>query len=92
MTRQASPKLITRKRLTIALIKPSKYDDEGYVIRHLRGVLPRSTLVCLCSFTEDLNRHKILGDDLLKGIGGLLRRHIHTNSIARIRGDEFAVP
>jgi radical SAM superfamily enzyme YgiQ (UPF0313 family) len=64
MTQQAAPKRIAFKRLTIVLIKPSKYDDEGYVIRHLRGVLPSNTLACLCSLTEDLNRRKVLGDDL----------------------------
>ncbi len=33
--------LITR--LVIYLIKPSKYDDDGYVIRYWRGVLPSNT-------------------------------------------------
>jgi hypothetical protein len=40
MTRQTFTEQIACNRLTIVLIKPSKYDDEGYVIRHLRGVLP----------------------------------------------------
>ena len=64
MTRQASTRRIACKRLTIVLIKPSKYDDEGYVIRHFRGVLPSNTLACLYSLTEDLKRRKMLGDDL----------------------------
>jgi hypothetical protein len=64
MTQQESTKRIECKRLTIVLIKPSKYDDEGYVIRHFRGVLPSNTLACLCSLTEDLNRSKVLGNDL----------------------------
>lgn len=49
------------QRLTVVLIKPSKYDDEGYVIRHFRGVLPSNTLACLSSLTEDLKRRKALG-------------------------------
>ena len=64
MTRQVSTRQIKCKRLTIVLIKPSKYDDEGYVIRHFRGVLPSNTLACLGSLTEDLNRSKVLGNDL----------------------------
>ncbi len=64
MTRQASTNPVARKCLTIVLIKPSKYDDEGYVIRHFRGVLPSNTLACLCSLTEDLNRRKALGDNV----------------------------
>jgi radical SAM superfamily enzyme YgiQ (UPF0313 family) len=44
------------RRLTIILIRPSKYDDDGYVIRHLRGTLPSNTLSCLNSLTEDAVR------------------------------------
>ncbi len=51
-----------RQRLKIVLIKPSKYDDEGYVIRHFRGVLPSNTLACLYSLTEDAMKRKALGD------------------------------
>jgi radical SAM superfamily enzyme YgiQ (UPF0313 family) len=40
-------------RLVVILIRPSKYDDEGYVIRHFRGTLPSNTLSCLNSLTED---------------------------------------
>ena len=52
------------RRLTIVLIKPSKYDDDGFVIRHFRGILPSNTLACLCSLTEDLNRSRVLDDNL----------------------------
>jgi radical SAM superfamily enzyme YgiQ (UPF0313 family) len=64
MARQASINRMACKCLTVVLIKPSKYDDEGYVIRHFRGVLPSNTLACLYSLTEDLNRCKALGDNL----------------------------
>ena len=37
--------------LTIVLINPSRYDDEGYVIRYFRGVLPCNTLACMHSLT-----------------------------------------
>jgi radical SAM superfamily enzyme YgiQ (UPF0313 family) len=59
----AAPALI-RRQLRIVLIKPSKYDDEGYVIRHFRGVLPSNTLACLASLTEDLAQSEFLGADL----------------------------
>jgi radical SAM superfamily enzyme YgiQ (UPF0313 family) len=45
------------RRLVVILIRPSKYDDDGYVIRHLRGTLPSNTLACLNSLTEDAVRH-----------------------------------
>ncbi len=45
----------------VFLIKPSKYDDEGYVMRHWRGVLPSNTLACLLGLTEDVRRRGLLG-------------------------------
>ena len=53
-----------RKQLRIVLIKPSKYDDEGYVIRHFLGVLPSNTLACLSSLTRDLAKRELLGGDV----------------------------
>ncbi len=41
------------KRLEVVLIRPGKYDDDGYVIRHFRGVLPSNTVACLYGLTED---------------------------------------
>jgi len=52
-----------QKRIRVVLIKPSKYDDEGYVIRHFRGVLPSNTLACLSSLTQDAAERKLLGED-----------------------------
>jgi len=50
------------KKLILYLIKPSQYDDDGYVVRHWRGVLPSNTLACLAALTEELIRQKRLGD------------------------------
>jgi radical SAM superfamily enzyme YgiQ (UPF0313 family) len=52
-----------RRQLTVVLVKPSKYDDEGYVIRHFRGVLPSNTLACLYGLTEALKKNKYFGND-----------------------------
>ena len=40
------------KKFCIVLIKPSKYDDDGYVIRFWKGVLPSNTLNVLHGLTE----------------------------------------
>jgi radical SAM superfamily enzyme YgiQ (UPF0313 family) len=53
-----------RKQIKIVLIKSSKYDDEGYVIRHFRGVLPSNTLACLSSLTQDVAERGLLGEDV----------------------------
>ena len=50
------------KTLRVVLIKPSKYDDEGYVIRFWKGVLPSNTLNVLCGLTEDIKRRRVFGD------------------------------
>jgi radical SAM superfamily enzyme YgiQ (UPF0313 family) len=49
------------KTLTIFLVKPSKYDDDGYVVRHWRGVLPSNTLACLHGLTEEVKENGTLG-------------------------------
>ena len=48
-------------RLVVILIRPSKYDDDGYVIRHFRGTLPSNTLSCLNGLTEAAIRQGALG-------------------------------
>ena len=49
------------KTLRVYLIKPSLYDEEGYVVRFMRGVLPSNTLACLNGLCEDVNQNRRLG-------------------------------
>lgn len=51
-------------RLKLYLIKPSKYDDDGYVIRHWKGVLPSNTLNCLYALSQKVRDSRSLGMDL----------------------------
>jgi hypothetical protein len=51
----------TIRRLVVYLIKPSNYDDDGYVIRYWKGVLPSNTLSCLYGLTEDVRERGVLG-------------------------------
>ena len=37
------------QRVHVVLIKATRYDDDGYPMRHWRGVLPSNTLACLGS-------------------------------------------
>jgi tRNA A37 methylthiotransferase MiaB len=50
------------KKFHIVLIKPSKYDDDGYVIRFWKGVLPSNTLNVLHGLTEDVKARRVFGD------------------------------
>lgn len=49
------------KHLVAVFIRPSRYDDDGYVVRFVRGVLPSNTLCCLQSLTEDVAARGELG-------------------------------
>ena len=50
------------ERLQIVLIKPSKYDDDGYVIRFWKSVLPSNTLNVLHGLTEDIIQRRVFGE------------------------------
>src|SRR5258706_12296917 len=50
------------ERFHIVLIKPSKYDDDGYVIRFWKGVLPSNTLNVLHGLTDDIKQRGYFGD------------------------------
>ncbi len=52
------------KKIHLYLIKPSQYDEEGYVVRHWRGVLPSNTLACLAGLTEEVVAQKRLGESV----------------------------
>lgn len=47
--------------LRIYLIRPSRYDDDGYVVRHRKGVIPSNTLSTLHGLSLHLNETGRLG-------------------------------
>ncbi len=49
-------------RFRIVLIKPSKYDDDGYLIRFWKGVLPSNTLNVLHGLTEEVKERRVFGE------------------------------
>jgi len=46
------------------LIKPSHYDDDGYVIQWLRSSIPANTLATLNGLALDCAARRVLGDDV----------------------------
>src|ERR671918_712059 len=50
------------EKFRIVLIKPSKYDDDGYVIRFCKGVLPSNTLNVLHGLTDDVKARHVFGE------------------------------
>src|SRR5580704_1152017 len=53
----------TSKVFRLVLIKPSHYDNDGYVIRWWRGGLPSNSLACLYGITLDCRQRQVLGPD-----------------------------
>lgn len=56
--------MTNKNKVSVYLIKPSKYDSDGYVLRHWKGVLPSNTLACLYGLTEDVSKNSTFGKDL----------------------------
>jgi len=53
-----------RPRFSLILIKPSHYDDDGYVIQWWRSAIPSNTLACLYGLARDCIERRVLGDDV----------------------------
>lgn len=58
------PQTSRKKQFHVALIKPSHYDDDGYVIQWWRSAVPSNTLAALYGLTKDMAGRKILGEDV----------------------------
>ncbi|MGA8028875.1 MAG: radical SAM protein [Bryobacteraceae bacterium] len=58
----AARKSITR--FPVFLIKPSHYDDDGYVIQWLRSAIPSNSLAVLNGLALDCKERRVLGDDV----------------------------
>jgi radical SAM superfamily enzyme YgiQ (UPF0313 family) len=52
---------MTNKSFQLVLVKPSHYDDDGYVIRWWRGGLPSNSLACLYGIALDCHAREVLG-------------------------------
>lgn len=52
------------RRFQVALIKPSHYDDDGYVIQWVRSFIPSNSLAVVYSLVEESRRRGALGDGI----------------------------
>src|SRR5262249_60807098 len=52
-----------KRRLQLILIKPSHYDDDGYVIQWAQAFVPSNTLAVLYSLGRDSAGREVLGPD-----------------------------
>ena len=52
------------RRFCLVLIKPSHYDDDGYVIQWVRSAIPSNSLAALYGLARECAEQKVLGDDV----------------------------
>src|SRR5437667_642495 len=53
-----------RRRFQLLLVKPSHYDDDGYVIRWWRAMIPSNTLAAVYGIAADCAERQVLGPDV----------------------------
>src|SRR5258708_10166254 len=73
------------KHFSLVLIKPSHYDDDGYVIQWLRSAIPSNTLAVLYGLALDCKERRVLGDDVEIVISAFdeCNTHIRPERLAR---------
>src|SRR5271169_2732147 len=52
------------RRFQLVLIKPSHYDDDGYVIRWWRALIPSNSLAAIYGIAADCAERDVLGPDI----------------------------
>ena len=76
LVRPASREATPCRTIRVYFIKPSKYDEQGYVLRFWKGVLPNNTLTALAALNEEYNRMRathnvfvetVLWDEIVEG-------------------------
>ncbi len=55
---------LAKRAFRVVLIKPSHYDQDGYVIQWLRSTLPSNSLASVYGLIEECARDRVLGDDV----------------------------
>ncbi len=62
---EGSPGVRTNaQRFAVVLIKPSHYDDDGYVIQWFRSAVPSNSLAVMHGLTLDCRARNVLGPDV----------------------------
>ena len=57
-----------KRRFQLILIKPSHYDDDGYVIQWAKSSVPSNTLAAIYGLARDCAERAVLGDDVAIGV------------------------
>jgi hypothetical protein len=69
-------------RFQLVLIKPSHYDDDGYVIRWWRATIPSNSLAALYGIAADCAERQVLGPDVAIDIEAIDETNTHIDVAA----------
>jgi len=73
-----------KRRFCLVLIKPSHYDDDGYVIQWLRSAIPSNSLAVLYGLALESAAQRVFGDNID------IQIHAWDETNTRIRPDRIA--
>jgi hypothetical protein len=75
-----------KRRFCLVLIKPSHYDDDGYVIQWFRSAIPSNSLAVLYGLARECAAENVLGDDVEFDIHAFdeTNTHIRTGRVAKM--------
>src|SRR5215468_7764467 len=73
-----------QRRFQLLLIKPSQYDDDGYVIRWWRAVIPSNSLAALYGIGRDCAERRVLGPDVVIDIDAIDETNTRVDILAII--------
>src|SRR5438067_12280637 len=71
-------------RFCLILVKPSHYDDDGYVIQWFRSTIPSNSLAAVFGLARDFAQRHVLGGDVAMEI------HPLDETNTRIRPERLA--
>ena len=82
--RRLRDRVTERRRFRLLMVKPSHYDDSGYVLQWMRSPIPSNSLASLFGLAKDCAERKVLGPDVDIEI------HAFDETNTRIRPDKLA--
>src|SRR5258705_1207310 len=68
-----------RRCFQLVLVKPSHYDDDGYVIRWWRAMIPSNSLAAVYGIAVDCAERQVLGRDVSIDIEAIDETHTRVN-------------
>jgi Radical SAM superfamily len=68
-----------KRHFQLILVKPSHYDEDGYVIRWWRAMIPSNSLAAVYSIAADCAERQVLGPDVAIAIEAIDETHTRVN-------------